>query len=89
MLADAITHEKRIHHRDLAIKMQYLEAEIILHTALPALKARVPECRVLTVHDAIYVRKEHVKDATREMVYAFQKHIGECPALKFEKPPQF
>ncbi len=89
MLAEAITHEKRRHHRDLAIKMQYLEAEIILHTALPALKARVPECRVLTVHDAIYVRKEHVLDATHEMVYAFKKHTGQIPALKLENPPLF
>ena len=89
MLAEAITNEKREHYSKLAVKMQYLEAEIILHTALPALKARVPECRVLTVHDAIYVRKEHVLDATREMVYAFKKHTGHIPALKLETPPQF
>jgi hypothetical protein len=33
----------------------YLEAEIILHTALPALKQIDPSIRVLTVHDAIYI----------------------------------
>lgn len=84
-LATAISYEKRNNNRDLAIKMQYLEAEIILHTALPALKQADPSIRVLTVHDAIYVTEDHIRAAKDALHNAFATVTGNCPELREER----
>ena len=69
-------------HRDLAIKMQYLEASIILHTALPALKKIDPTIRVLTVHDEIYLPIKFTSNAMKCLSHAFLQHAGNTPEVR-------
>ena len=88
-LAEAIWRIKQNGHQLLPIKMQFLEANIILHTAVPALKEREPEARVLTVHDAIYVRTEYVNTALECLRDAFQTHTGDSPEFNVEGPPTY
>lgn len=86
-LAEAIAYEKRARYQDLSIKMQYLEAEIILHTALPLLKKGDPSIRVLTVHDAIYVAENHVPAAREALETAFIELTGNSPEFSVIMSP--
>jgi hypothetical protein len=88
-VAQAITARKTPDYRRLALEMQYLEAEIILHNALPRLKALNPRIRVLTVHDALYVPLAHVELAVSCLQSAFQARTGHQPNFKIEAQTPF
>ncbi len=88
-LSEAIKAEKLKDHSALSIKMQFLESNIILHTAVPALKQLEPKARVLTVHDALYVRTEYVPSALKCLEKAFQEHTGDSPNFKVEDPSSY
>ena len=88
-VAQAITERKTPDYRRLAVEMQYLEAEIILHNALPRLKALDPRVRVLTVHDALYVRSDHVELAVSCLQSAFQARTQHQPEFKIEAQTPF
>lgn len=88
-VAQAITERKTPNYKRLAVEMQYLEAEIILHNALPRLKALDPRVRVLTVHDALYVPLAHVELAVSCLQSAFQARTGHQPEFKIETQTPF
>jgi hypothetical protein len=81
-LTAAIRERKTGNHNRLSKDMQYLEAEIILHNAIPRIRERVPGIRILTVHDAIYIPEGWELIARREMTAAFNDTLGFTPSLR-------
>lgn len=67
-----IDHYKKINHRDLAIDLQRVEAEIMINTVVPRLAEK--KIFALTVHDSILTTTENVKLVQEIIKDEFKKY---------------
>jgi hypothetical protein len=85
MLAAEITRIKREDHARLSIKMQSLEASLVVHDAVLGIKFHQPEIPILTVHDAVYTTKENVLMVKYSLIAALECFTGCAPKVTIEE----
>ncbi len=78
-----LQHAKRKHHGDLSIKLQRLEAAIMIDGVVPKLYTQgVP---LLTIHDALIVARENCELAIDTVRGEFLDRIGLVPRIECKK----
>lgn len=75
---------KETHHPTLAIILQNLEADLILHKICVFINAYKPHIPIFTLHDSIITTAEHVKYVNKIMQRILKNHLGTEPKLKVE-----
>jgi len=72
---------KETHHPTLAIILQNLEADLILHQVCTFIKTSRPQIPLFTLHDSIITTEEHVKYVQKVMQRILKTHLGTAPEL--------
>ena len=81
-VAEIISAYKKDDYRDLAIRLQKIEADIMIKKVVPELEKK--EIFVLTVHDSVLVQPENVEVVRNIILIEFQK-FDLHPTLKVKK----
>jgi hypothetical protein len=68
----------------LAVEMQTVEANVILRRVLPALHTSLPECRPISVHDAIVCQRRFAQGVARTIKDATTECFGVTPTVKIK-----
>lgn len=77
-------YHKRINNNKLPIKLQKLEANIVLDKVCKLLSRENPEIPLFTIHDSIVATVEHKVEVRAALYYELKKEIKCPPKLKFE-----
>lgn len=75
---------KKTHHPTLAIILQNLEADLILHKICVFIDDQKPYIPIFTLHDSIITTAEHVKYVNKIMRRILKNYLGVEPKLKVE-----
>ncbi|AZI38808.1 hypothetical protein EIB75_01250 [Epilithonimonas vandammei] len=76
---------KKRHHPTLAVILQNLEANLILHNACKFLSEHYPEIPIYTLHDSIITTEKNLEIVKNVMVNILKEKIGVEPKLKIER----
>ncbi len=72
-------------HNSLAISLQRLEAELVLHKACKIINRLRPNIPLFTLHDSIITTEDNVRFVRNILYRVLKKQIGTPPKLKIEK----
>lgn len=75
----------RNNHNALAIALQRLEAELVLHKSALVINKLKPEIPIFTIHDSIITTVENIEFVKQHLKKVLEKSIGLPPSLKIEK----
>lgn len=76
---------KRSKHNTLAILLQNLEADLILHGCCKDIHTKRAGISLITVHDSIATTRDNVLYVKNRMQRTFQENLGIAPKFKLEK----
>ena len=76
---------KHSHHPTLAVILQNLEADLILHKACKIIAEERPDVFIATLHDSIITTEDNVEYVKSIMYNVLRQNIGIAPALKIER----
>jgi hypothetical protein len=82
---EVIKYVKESHHPTLAVVLQNLEADLILHKACKIISAERPDVLTYTLHDSIITTEDNVDYVQGIMTKVLKKSIGVAPTLKVER----
>lgn len=71
-------------HNTLAIALQRLEAELVLHRVCKIVNRLSPNIPIFTLHDSVITTVDNVQYVKRIMIKVLKKQIGVKPKLKLE-----
>ena len=80
-----IKYVKESHHPALAVVLQNLEADLILHKVCKIISEERPDVLTYTLHDSIITTEDNVDYVQGIMTKVLKKSIGVAPTLKVEK----
>ncbi|MPS66268.1 hypothetical protein [Chryseobacterium sp.] len=72
-------------HNELAIALQNLEAELVLHKACKKITQEKPHVPIFTLHDSIITTQENVIYVQTVLKKVMKDYIGNKPKLKIER----
>ena len=78
-VSEIISYYKKVNHKDLAIELQKIEAEIMIHSVVKRLMDK--KIFVLTIHDSILTTQDNVELVKQVMMNEFKKYNLQ-PTLK-------
>lgn len=76
---------KEGYHPTLAILLQNLEADLILHQACKTISEEKPDVFIMTLHDSIITTEDNVEYVKEIMSKVLHENIGLLPTLKEER----
>lgn len=76
---------KKGQHNTLAIVLQSLEADLVLHKACKRIDMDKPDIPLFTLHDSIITTKENVEYVKSVLTHIMKENIGAKPNLKIER----
>jgi hypothetical protein len=86
-LARLVGEAKRRHHRDLPIRLQGIEAQIVINEAASGFIEAHPgeDFCLITVHDCLVTTEEYVGECARRLRTAFRNVLGFEPKIKIKR----
>lgn len=82
---EVIKYVKESHHPTLAVVLQNLEADLILHKTCKIIAEERPDVLTYTLHDSIITTEDNVDYVEKIMSKVLKKNIGVAPSLKVER----
>lgn len=82
---EVLKYIKEGHHPTLAVILQNLEADLVLHKTCKLITKEHPEIPLFTLHDSIITTEENVEYVNQKMAEILKQFIGAEPTLKIEK----
>lgn len=82
---EIIKYVKESHHPTLAVVLQNLEADLILHKTCKIISEERPDVLTYTLHDSIITTEDNVPYVQEVMTKVLRKNIGVAPTLKVER----
>ena len=82
---ELIKYIKEGNHPTLAVVLQNLEADLVLHKTCKLISESNPEIPLFTLHDSIITTEENVEFVREKMVEVLTQFIGLAPTLKIER----
>ena len=82
---EVIKSVKKGHHPTLAIILQNLEAELILHKTCKVISEEHPEIPLFTLHDSIITTEENKDIVQAKMIEILSQNLNYEPNLKVEE----
>lgn len=76
---------KNGHHPTLAVVLQNLEADLVLHKTCKIITEERPEIPLFTLHDSIITTEDNVEYVEQKLKEILKKYIGAEPTLKIER----
>lgn len=82
---EVIESIKENHHPTLAVTLQNLESELVLHKACKIISEENPEVPIFTLHDSIITTEDNVEYVESVLKNVLKENIGIAPNLKIER----
>jgi len=82
---EVIKSIKENHHPTLAVTLQNLEADLVLHKACKIISEKKPDVPIFTLHDSIITTEENIEFVQSVLKNVLKENIGIAPNLKIER----
>lgn len=82
---EVIRSIKENHHPTLAVTLQNLEADLVLHRACKIISEKKPDIPIFTLHDSIITTEENIEFVQSVLKNVLKENIGIAPNLKIER----
>lgn len=79
-----ISESKKANYKDLAIKLQNIESDIVINNVLGEIAQKYPDSFVLPIHDALICSKDMFSIVQQLMLEKAEQIIGYTPTIKYE-----
>lgn len=77
-------HYKRENFKDLAVRLQHVEAEGVLDICCKRISRELPEAPLITIHDSILTTDDYKELVRQIMIEELTKFVGLAPQIKFK-----